>query len=88
MNKLQIVGKDIIGSENKKIIKQIKKEFFEFCRKHNIKYGTPNYVNGEVVGITCANYDWTMTLEFFLSTLCNQVQFDIMLDEVPEDLRY
>lgn len=89
MNKLEKVAKDIIGFNfPKPMIKKINKLFFDFCRENNIKNGTPIIKEGKVIGYRKANFDWTMTHDFFIKRLCDEISISMLFnDDIPKDLR-
>ena len=88
MNKLEKVGKGLVNLEfPNSTIKKLNKMFFDFCREHNIKQGTPIKRKGKVIGYRQANYDWTIAHDFFLNRLRDAIQLSILFDDVPKDLK-
>lgn len=89
MNKLEKVAKDMITNMviPDELIGQLNEIFFDFCRKHNIKNGTPCYRDGEIIGYNVSRFDWTMTRELFMSQVQKKLEFSTVLGEVPEDLK-
>lgn len=85
MNKLMKVAKDTIQYEfPKPLVKKINKLFFDFCREHDIKHGTPIKRDGEIIGLI---FD-TMTHDFFFNRLKDACNLEMMFSEdIPEDAK-
>jgi hypothetical protein len=70
------------------MIDEIWEIFYEFCRKHNIKQGKPYKKDGKVIGYKVANFDWTMTRDFFIKHFIQKLEMSIVFDDnIPEDLK-
>ena len=88
MNKLNQVAKDMVGIEfPDELLEQLDEIFFDFCRKHNIKHGTPIKRKGKIIGYRQASYDWTMTNDFFFNRLKDAMIMRTLFDNIPEDLK-
>lgn len=83
------IAKEIIEIKlsDKDVLKECSEKFYNIMRKYNIKYGTKNYnKKGKEIGISCANYEWTMCHALFIDRIITFFDFKNML-EIPEDLK-
>jgi len=65
------------------IFNKLKEQFFEFARENNIKYGT-KCKDGK--GYSCANFEWTMCKEFFMSRFMYELDWQFIVGDVPRDI--
>lgn len=82
------VANDIIGIKFKKsdTLSGCLKKFYEIMEKHGIKQGTPSFNdNGERVGRKSNNFEWSMSVELFLSQLSSFLKIQDMFN-VPKNL--
>ena len=79
------IARQLIDSKlQDETIKTITEIFFDFARKNNIKMGTKSEGG---VGIICANPEWIMCLDGFLTTVVQQLNFAFTLGDIPDDLQ-
>lgn len=78
------IAKEIIEIKFKQedTIQDCMDNFYQIMHKYNIKEGTATE-NGRTV----ANYDWTMCLQLFKDMLSSHIDIEILLGNVPEDLK-
>ena len=62
---------------------EIKEMFFQLMRERGIKQGTETKGGGRI----CDNPEWTMAKEFFLENMKSQINFDLILNHIPDDLK-
>jgi hypothetical protein len=82
------VAKDIIGLKFKKsdTLGGCLKKFYAIMEKHGIKQGTANYnEDGQRVGRTCTNFEWTMSKDLFQTQVTLFLNFTDMFN-VPKNL--
>ncbi len=88
MNKLDKVAKDMIDFEfPDKLVKQVTKLFYQFCRDHNIKHGTAVVKDGKIIGYNIANAEWVICEAFFFQILKDAFTWSSLIEEVPDDLK-
>lgn len=83
--KIRAVAEDLIKLKFKSTdtVATMKKKFFSIMRKHGITKGTA--VENGIIG---DNFEWTICSTLFLSRVKSHIEFDLMLNSIPKDLRY
>lgn len=61
---------------------EIKEVFFQLMREYGIKQGTKTKDGGRIY-----NPEWTMAKDFFLENMKSQINFDLILNSIPDDLK-
>jgi hypothetical protein len=83
---MAMVAEDLIKLKFKPTttLQQALKMFYRVMRKHRIKQGTK-----EGNGIRISNYEWTMCVNLFLSTVKSHFDFGMLLGSgTPKDLQH
>ena len=87
---IEEVAKELISLKFKDTytLKQCREMFYKIMRKHGIKVGTPSFrEDGEHVGMSCNNFEWTMCKMIFVQMMGAHFSFDEWTGKLPKDLQ-